>query len=140
MIRAECHSDDMIVAVKFDATDWFSQAGKQEILDLVACGYGGDVPADDIAIHMESRHPFVKAVFGYINAAQLLRRDIGFEVHVHEDDAASWLRANRPDILSDMVAAGHYVANTSGNEVTPHWDQDSSWVGDYAIQPEAPSA
>jgi len=127
MIRAECHSDDMAVTAKFDATPFFEEASDAELLGLVRCGFGGDYAADAVAQHLEDRAGYhtVEAVLDHARG----RGDIGFECHVHAADALSWVKENRPNLFErvreelDGVDAGG----------APRWDSDPSWDGDYAV-------
>jgi len=49
MIKAECHSDDNVIKVSFDAEPFLIQATNDQIKDLIACGLGGDYGADRVA-------------------------------------------------------------------------------------------
>ena len=105
MIRARVHPDDHAIEVPFDATPWFEQASDEEIMELVGCDWGGDYPADRVAMHMaDEAHPEVAAVFRYVEIAQNVR-DVGFECYVEEADAVAWLRQHRPHLAN--AAAEH---------------------------------
>lgn len=134
MIRAEVHSDDFEHAVKFDATPWFEQADADDILQLAECGWGGDYPADEVA-------QFLDGKAGYDGVTSLFtNKNGGFECHVHDADAFAWLASNRPDVFNkvanalDEEPANLLRANSSG----PHWDNDTSWKGDYDAALVAP--
>lgn len=60
MIKAECHSDDHKVEVTFDAEPFLKQATTDQIKGLIACGLGGDYPADRMAEFMKDHDPGVK--------------------------------------------------------------------------------
>jgi hypothetical protein len=97
MINAECHSGDFAVEVNFDATKWFEQATDKAIVDLIDCGWGGDYPADDVAMFMADDNQTIEDMFKYLE----LRNPIdcfGFECNVNPDDAMTWLKNNRPEI------------------------------------------
>lgn len=89
-VMAEAHSDDHASEVKFDATPWFEQASDKEIADLEACGWGGDYPADNVAIFMADHNDELARMFTYVEAAHNIK-DIGFECHINEADAKRWL-------------------------------------------------
>jgi hypothetical protein len=97
MIKAECHSDDRCVEVKFDATPWFNQASDKAILDLFECGWRGDYPADDVAIFMADCSDAVAEMFQYINLRGTIET-IGFECSVDQEQAMTWLMTNRPNL------------------------------------------
>ena len=108
-VRAECHSDDRVFEVEFDAAPWFNQASDQEIFDLAECGWGGDYPSDAVAMDMAKHLDSIAALFVYLdNHNRSPRKHIGFECHVEREDAMNWLRANRPSLLihiQDLEAA-----------------------------------
>lgn len=87
---AEAHSDDHASEVVFDATPWFEQASDEEIAALRACGWGGDYPADNVAIFMADHNEELARMFAYVEAAHNVK-DIGFECHVVEKDVILWL-------------------------------------------------
>lgn len=95
MIRAEAHSDDHRIEVEFDATLWFEQADIQEILDLAKCEWGGHYAADQVALELADGHRELTRLFDYLNIVN----DVGFEVHVDEDNARAWLLINHPGLL-----------------------------------------
>jgi hypothetical protein len=99
MIRAECHSDDYVYEVNFDATKWFQEATDQEIRDLAGCEWGGDYPADAVAQYFEDTNAEIGAMFDYLYRVRNQRDAPGFEVHVEEEDATRWLAENRPNLL-----------------------------------------
>ncbi len=77
MIQARCYSDDRNVDVEFDATLWWAQASEEQKQALRDCGWGGDYPADEVAIFMADHDEGVKRMFTYLEII-----DIGFECHV----------------------------------------------------------
>lgn len=100
-IRAEAHSDDRIQEVNFDATPWFEKATAEEIQDLSDCHWGGDYPADNIAILLAERNKELGDLFKYLELIQgkkSKKDECGFECHINEEDAKKWLAANRPEI------------------------------------------
>ena len=103
-IKAECHSDDRVFEVRFDALPFFLRASDQEIEDLARCGWGGDYPADAVAYFVEDQNPDISAMLGYCQR----RRGLGFEVYVDPARAVTWLRQNRRFLLERLVAEGAY--------------------------------
>jgi hypothetical protein len=98
-IRAEVHSDDRVHEVKFDAMKWFEQASDQEILDLAnEAGWGGDREADAVALHLEDENEEIEALMEYVRAQDAG----GFECHVNVEDAMRWLKANKPQVFSQL--------------------------------------
>jgi len=65
-IPAECYSDDHILEATFDAEPWFAHASRPQILALATCGWGGDYPADEVAIYMADYDQGVGKVFSYL--------------------------------------------------------------------------
>lgn len=90
-ISAECHSDDYKVEVSFDAVPWFKQASDDAIKALADCDWGGDYPADDVAIYMAFDNADVRRMFTYLDIVG----DVGFECHVNKSEAILWLAENR---------------------------------------------
>ncbi len=139
MIRAEVHADNFAETAKFDALAWFGQAGKDEIVALARCGWGGDYPADDVARFFDGRPGFaaVSEVFAYAS-----RHRSGFECHVHDNDALAWIEANRPEVFAALCEALDETPETLRplRAGTPGWDRDSSWSGGYETGAEAAAA
>lgn len=103
MIRAECHSDDRNVEVRFDATPWFEQAKDEQIADLFACGWGGDYPADAVAEYMAEHNEKIAFMFKYLVAISddPTKKDChGYECHITDELAAlNWILENRSHLL-----------------------------------------
>ena len=103
---AECHSDDRNVEVQFDAAPWFEQASKDDVMELASCGWGGDYPADDVAVHMADSVTRIADMFQYLEiiAHDRSKKDCcGFECHVERDDALIWLKKNRRDWYEELA-------------------------------------
>lgn len=118
MIRAEVHSDDYKVEAKFDATKWFEQAIVNEIMALRMCDFGGDSPADAVALFMAEYDPQVARVFDYLEFKPTMpysNDSVGFECHVDADDAIAWLSENQSNLA---LSAGDYARNV-----------ESGWLG-----------
>lgn len=95
MIRAEAHSDDQVVKVRFDATNWFRGASTDSIVRLADCDWGGDYPADEVAIHLAENNRELQRLFSYLEtiADDPGKKDVkGFECHISEADALAWLK------------------------------------------------
>ena len=102
-ITAEVHSDDYAFEVSFVANPWFASATPDQICKLAKVGWGGDEPADCVALESAAANEEIKALFTYLelkNTVQHDRETIGFEVYVDEDTAREWLRTHRPYILA----------------------------------------
>lgn len=54
-ITAEVHSDDYAFEISFAANHWFDSATPDQICKLAKLGWGGDYPADCVAL--ESKNP-----------------------------------------------------------------------------------
>ncbi len=94
MIKAEAHSDDHTMQVRFDATPWFRTASVASIVALADCGWGGDYPADEVAIALADSNRELRRLFSYIEliANDRSKKDVkGFECHISEKDAMVWL-------------------------------------------------
>jgi len=105
MIRAEVHSDDHVIGRRFDATRWFEKATDEDITKLAHCGWGGDYPADNVAIFMAEHDEVVADVFKYLEllANDPMKKDChGFECHIDEEQARSWIAKHRPHLLDKL--------------------------------------
>ncbi len=100
-VRAECHSNDFAFEYNFDASPWFEQAAAKQIVDLGNCGWGGDYPADAVALWMAYHDDRLGMLFTYLELAAK-SHTVGFECHVDEGDAAHWLAINRPQLLAEI--------------------------------------
>lgn len=101
MIKSEAHSDDYIVSVKFDATDWFESVTDQDIINLIECDFGGDYAADDVVRFFTEKNADVGDFFSYFDNNPVMPNGdtVGFECHVDPDDAGEWIRLNRPHLV-----------------------------------------
>jgi hypothetical protein len=85
----------------FDCTQWFEQAGDEELRALVECGFGGDYAADEVASFYEDKNPEVAAMFavtGNTGAGPKGDEPNGFECQVDRREAVAWMRNHRPHI------------------------------------------
>ena len=106
-VHATAHSDDRVIEITFDASPWLAQADEKELVELVKCGWGGDYPADIVVKYIADSNLDEKAVelFTYLHIIKKLRskKDCnGFECHVSEESALSWLEKNRPDMFASL--------------------------------------
>lgn len=92
MIKAECHSDDRKIEASFDAEPYLIQATDDQIKSLIACGLGGDYPADRIVEFFAGTLNDVRKMFDYC-----ADKDEGFECHITDTEAFwTWIKKNRP--------------------------------------------
>lgn len=109
MIKAECHSDDYVACATFDATPWFEQASDEEIRALAECDWGGDQPADGVAVFIQDKDPKVGRLFDYLSFEPKMGHEpVGFECHVDVADARRWLDANRPALAAEIFGDGEH--------------------------------
>jgi hypothetical protein len=101
-IPAECHSDDRVFEVSFDAAPWFARATDQEILRLANCGFGGDYPADEVSMSMAGRNADLKELHKYVERVHGKGRDCGYECHVDSAAALAWIKQHRPVLLDQI--------------------------------------
>lgn len=112
VVEAECHSDDRVYEVKFDAEKWLLNAKPKAIIALAKCGWGGDYPADEVALWYAagrrdmSRNREVRAMFDYIEHYNKGSKEhIGFECHVDSVQALKWLSKYRAPVHSAVLKA-----------------------------------
>ena len=98
-VIAEVHSDDHRAKAEFDIRPILLQADHGWLLDLARCDWGGDQPADELALKAESYDDNVIRFFEYIRTAET-----GFECSTDGDHALTWLRDHRPDAWENLVA------------------------------------
>ena len=102
-VPAECHSDDHACEVAFDAAPWLKRATTKQIVNLAECGWGGDYPADQVAIDMAGKVEAIQDMFKYMEARNKVNKEhMGFECNVQEDEAIAWLHANRPRVFAKL--------------------------------------
>jgi len=105
VVTAEAHSDDYAHNFAFDATPWFENAGGGEIIDLIKCGWGGDEPADRVALDLEDKNVSIAAMMKYCRASQNhpnADMHYGFEVHVDSEEATAWIVKHRPTLRKHL--------------------------------------
>jgi hypothetical protein len=103
VVHAECHSDDRAAEVPFDAAPWLKKASTKEIKALAECGWGGDYPADQVAIDMAGKVPAIADMFKYIEIRNKVSKEkVGFDCHVQADEALTWLQKNRPRVYTKL--------------------------------------
>jgi hypothetical protein len=70
------------------------------VLGLADIGWGGNDEADAVAQFLQARDTPVARVFQYLSFEPTRPHSdqrLGFECRVSEEDAARWVRANRPE-------------------------------------------
>lgn len=102
MIHAEAHDDNHVLEIDFDAIPWFKQASDEAVRKLAECGWGGDYPADEVAIWSTDQNEGLAAMFKLIETLANTASKCGFECHVDEDDALAWLQRNRPELWQEI--------------------------------------
>lgn len=104
MIRAGVQTDDHQYEIEFDATKYFEDAPDEAILNLAQVGWGGDYPADWVAEYLESDNSRIKEMLDYVRHPSVRNRPNapGYEVHVNEEDALEWLKANRSRLANQI--------------------------------------
>jgi hypothetical protein len=98
MIRAEVQTDDDRLSALFDATPFFERATFAQLAALRDSDWGGDGPADAVALFMLERDDAVTDLFRYLALDPVTDDDfpVGFECYVSETDVARWVKRNRP--------------------------------------------
>jgi hypothetical protein len=92
-VWAEAHDDDWVFSIpRFDCTEYFVSASDATLRALIACGFGGERPADAVASHYNGRHRGLSALFKH--------KKRGMECQVDRDSAWKWIAAHRPQLLS----------------------------------------
>jgi len=105
-VKAECHDDEHACEVSFDVAPWLKKARVDQIAALARCEWGGDYPADQVALDMAKTVEDIKYMFKYIEARNKVNKEhIGFECHVDEAQALAWLKAHRPKAHAAAVKA-----------------------------------
>ena len=97
-VLAEMRSDDEHVRLDTDVTAWLAEATDDQIVDLAACGFGGDYAADDVAYGLADEQQPVAAMLDHARS-----NDVGFEVHVDQQAATQWILANRRHLMGRIT-------------------------------------
>jgi hypothetical protein len=97
VVTARIISDDKVCETAFHTNRWLGQASEDEIRDLAHSGWGGSLPADQVAQFMESRDFQVEQVLDHSRKLKT-----GFEVYVDEIATRRWLAVHRPDLLINL--------------------------------------
>jgi len=103
-IPAECHSDDYVVELKFDARRYFEQASDLVLQELWECDFGGYYPADNVAEFFQKTS--TEAMFDYLlhknRNCDVTGEITGFECRVDSDAAKLWIQKNRPNLFKSL--------------------------------------
>lgn len=103
-VPAEVHSDDRVCECPFDAAVWLKKASYKDIKALHDCDWGGDYPADQVAIDMAGKDDDIAFMFKYIEKKNKgVKEHIGFECHVQKPEALKWLDKNRNQIYTRLI-------------------------------------
>lgn len=102
-VEAECHSDDRVMQVQFDAAPWLAKASCDDIVKLVACEWKNDYPADEVAIWTAADNEDVAKMFSYLEMLGNANRTMGFECSVNGKQAMKWIKKNRQDIYEKIL-------------------------------------
>jgi hypothetical protein len=108
VVPVEMWSDDHRVLGVADAAPWLEQAEAADIIDLEACGWRSDYPADAVAHWLDAQgEPSAKALFAYLSKdpSSLTNDAVGFEAAVDENAARAWLARHRPEVKLDDLEA-----------------------------------
>jgi hypothetical protein len=109
MIKAECHSDDRKIEVSFDAEPFIIQATNEQLKGIIACGLGGDYPADRIVEFFAGTLNDVRKMFDYC-----ADKDEGFECHITDTEAFwAWIKKNRPALQNGEQLLDDLLENMS---------------------------
>lgn len=109
MIKAECHSDDRVYEATFDVEPYLIQATDDQIKSLIACGLGGDYPADRIVEFFAGTLNDVRKMFDYC-----ADKDEGFECHITDTEAFwAWIKKNRPALQNGEQLLDDLLENMS---------------------------
>lgn len=94
-VHGEIHLDGTELDAGFDAVPWLQQASESDLKALRDAGWGGDYAADDVAWWMaDPEHGNNTDVAHLLH--RVLKDELGFEVHLDDEQAIPWLNANRP--------------------------------------------
>lgn len=101
MIRAEVHTNNFRLQVRFDATKWFELASDQEIINLIECGFGGKYPSNRIAYFLSEYNAELANFFDCFRRDVMMRggNRVRFECHINGDDAENWIKTRRPHLM-----------------------------------------
>jgi hypothetical protein len=106
VVSATIHSDDHHSVAAFQANRWLSDASDDQIKELFAISWGGDLEADEVAYFMEPLDLSVELALDYSRTGKQLSGDpMGFEVHVDGTEALAWLSAHRPELFKELSDA-----------------------------------
>lgn len=106
VVSATIHSDDYHSVAAFHANRWLSEASDDEVKELAAVNWGGDLEADEVAYFMEPLDLAVELVLDYSRTGMQLSGDpMGFEVYVDGAETLAWLAVHRPGLFKELSDA-----------------------------------
>jgi len=108
-VSAECHSDDNVYQVKFNAAHWLQQAKPAEIAQLLYDDCKFDYSSDVVAQFTASINDAVADMFKHIERVNynggyqcgLGKETCGFGCSIDENELLSWLQEYTPDVFND---------------------------------------
>ena len=105
-IWAKAQSDDLMIQIGFDATEYIVNASIEELRGLKKCYWANDYQTDNVARHY--RDTTTKSLFDYLDFLsdeKISGKDIcGYECQVNEDLARNWLEINRPTDFASLYS------------------------------------
>jgi hypothetical protein len=106
VVSATIHSDDYHSVATFQANRWLLDASDDEVKELGAVNWGGDLEADAVAYFMEPLDLAVELVLDYSRSRKQLSGDpVGSEVHVDGTEALAWLAVHRSELFKELSDA-----------------------------------
>jgi len=103
-VPARVYSDDRMYEVPFDAERWLRNASDAEIVALHECEWGGDEPADAVALDAAGTNRSIEVLLDYCRCTHGRSSDpVGFECHVDRDAALRWLADHRPALHAQLT-------------------------------------
>lgn len=138
MIRAECHSEDMLFAIKFDASPYMQAASLENIKKMAEGRWGLMNNACQQAVHHLKGFPVFVAMREMVHYCGIGDRSLmRWEVHLHPGDAATWLMENRAEDYRTLLEAG--TPGLLPESPDPYWVTDDAWDDTYLTLDEPSS-
>jgi hypothetical protein len=107
-VLADLHSDDRVIETQVDIRPWLAQASAGDIAELESEGWGYGEAHDGVAQFMEGiGNPDACRLFNYLGLRPRMSMtgdDVGFGLSVDEFEVTRWLKAHRPEALSEILS------------------------------------
>ena len=104
-VFATVETDDRAFSCRLDVTEWFEQASEADLSDVLQWGFGPGEATDPIGLWAyDQGNRDIEKLFDYIERmnrnvdSDLL---ISYLVSVEEESALAWVKANKPELLSE---------------------------------------